>query len=106
MLHCGAIDIHLTRLPSELHPTPMTQPPVADNSRAQLFLFALLSFAFDVIQLLFGFPETDMKIITLLYGQRFANVYKFIGGFTGAVKLRMVFTAACIICLIAFCDIY
>jgi hypothetical protein len=82
------------------------QTDVTANSRAQLFLLALLSFTLDIIKLLLGFPETDGEHIIFLYGLRFANFYKFIGKFTGAVKSWMVFAGCCFICLMMFIDIH
>lgn len=82
------------------------QSQVTDNSPAQLFLFALLSFTFDIIQLLFGIPETDMKCITFLYGQLFANIYNVMGRFTGALKLWLVVIVGCLVSLMVFFDIY
>ena len=80
----------------------MKQSDVTDNSRAQLFFFALFSFALDIIKLLLGFPETDEEHITFLYGKRFADIYKSIGEFTGAVKSWKIFAGCCLIYLMMF----
>jgi len=59
----------------------------------------------DVIKLLLGFPETDGEHIIFLYGQRFANFYKFIGNFTGTLKFWMILAGCCSIFLMMFIDI-
>jgi len=81
------------------------QSDVTDDSRAQLFLFAILSFTLDTIKLFLGFPETDGEYITFLYGQRFANVYMFIGASMGAGKFWTILAGCCFLWLTMLFDV-
>jgi len=92
-------------LPSEPQPPAVIQPDVTDDSLAQYFLFALLSFTLDTIKLVLGFPETDGEHIAFLYGQPFANVYMFIGASMGAGKFWTILAGCCFLWLTMTFDV-